>query len=103
MKGLGLLALACACSGGGSRHGGKIEERARIEKVTHSWVKDRVLLAGTLHAIQSAELRTPRTPMWELPVRWMAEDGAVVKAGDRALEFDNSSFVSTLKFELPAV
>ncbi|HEX5061009.1 MAG TPA: hypothetical protein VFV99_16695 [Kofleriaceae bacterium] len=94
---LALVALVAACSGGGPRRAGKVEERARVEKVRMAEVRDRVLLAGTVHAIQSEELRTPRTPMWELPVRWMAEDGAVVKKGDRALEFDNSSFVSTLK------
>jgi multidrug efflux pump subunit AcrA (membrane-fusion protein) len=95
MKRLVAVAILCACSGGG-RKTGKAEERARTEQVKRRDIVDRVLLAGTLHATQSEELRTPRTPVWELPIRWMAEDGAAVKAGERALEFDNSSFVSTL-------
>ena len=96
MRKLAVLLLAVACSGGGRKQAGKVEERARVEKVKRGDLVDRVLLAGTLHATQSEELRTPRTPVWELPIRWMAEDGVVVKAGERALEFDNSSFVSTL-------
>jgi len=96
MKRLVLVALACACSGGGAHRADKVEERARVEKVHRGDVVDRVLLTGTLHATQSEDLNVPRTPTWELPIRWMAEDGATVKAGERALEFDNSSFVSTL-------
>jgi len=96
VKRLALIAIACACSGGGRRHSGKVEEHARVETVKRRDLVDRVLIAGELHAMHSEELRTPRTPQWELPIRWMAEDGATVKAGERALEFDNSSFVSTL-------
>jgi HlyD family secretion protein len=91
-----IIALACACSGEGARKGAKPEERVHTGKVGKRDVVDRVLLAGTLHATQSEELRTPRTPQWELPIRWIPEDGAMIKAGERALEFDNSSFVSTL-------
>jgi multidrug efflux pump subunit AcrA (membrane-fusion protein) len=91
-----VIAIVCACSGEGARTSAKPEERAHTGKVVRRDVVDRVLLAGTLHATRSEELRTPRTPMWELPIRWMPEDGAVIKAGERALEFDNSSFVSTL-------
>jgi multidrug efflux pump subunit AcrA (membrane-fusion protein) len=90
------IAIACACSGESARRGAQPEERVHSGKVMRRDVVDRVLLAGTLHATQSEELRTPRTPMWELPIRWMPEDGALVKAGERALEFDNSSFVSSL-------
>jgi multidrug efflux pump subunit AcrA (membrane-fusion protein) len=97
MRALVVVLAVCACSGGGRHATGKVEQRVRTEKVKRGDIVDRVLLAGTLHATQSEELRVPRTPMWELPIRWMAEDGAVVKAGDRALEFDNSSFVATLK------
>lgn len=93
-----LAACLIACSAGGaSQPSAGSEERVRIEKATKGDITERVLLAGTVHAMQSEELRVPRTPMWQLPVRWMAEDGAVVKAGDRALEFDNSTFVATLK------
>jgi multidrug efflux pump subunit AcrA (membrane-fusion protein) len=90
------FALACACSGKSARHGAQPQERARAGTVKRGEVVDRVLLAGTLHATSSEELRTPRTPQWQLPIRWMAEDGTAVKAGERALEFDNSAFTNTL-------
>ncbi|HEY5944658.1 MAG TPA: hypothetical protein VIV40_04170 [Kofleriaceae bacterium] len=96
MNRLVILAIVCACSGKGARQGAKPEERTRTQTVKTGDVTDRVLLAGTLQSTQSDELRTPRTPTWELPIRWMAEDGASIKAGERALEFDNSSFVTTL-------
>jgi multidrug efflux pump subunit AcrA (membrane-fusion protein) len=89
-------ALVCGCSGKAARNGAKGEARAHTHVVAQGAITDRVLIAGTLHAVQSEQLRTPRTPVWELPIRWMAEDGAQIKAGERALEFDNSSFVSTL-------
>ncbi|HEY5920784.1 MAG TPA: hypothetical protein VIV11_03900 [Kofleriaceae bacterium] len=102
MKRLALLAVAvavaCACSAESSRRStaASPDERVRIETATKADVFDRVLVTGTLAAIQSAELRVPRTPVWELPIRWMAEDGAIVKANERALEFDTSSFTRTL-------
>ena len=68
----------------------------RIEKARRGDLADRVLLTGTLAAIEAVEFRAPRTPMWTVPIRWLAEDGTAVKAGDRVLEFDTSSFVRTL-------
>lgn len=96
MRRVAVLALVMACSGEDAQQGTKSEERVRIEKARRADLVDRVLVTGTLSAIQSAELRVPRTPVWELPIRWMAEDGAVVKANERALEFDTSSFTRTL-------
>jgi hypothetical protein len=39
----------------------------------------------------------PRTLTWMLAIRWMAEDGAEVKAGDRVLSFDNSAVTADLE------
>ena len=57
----------------------------------------RVLLTGALRATAAVELTTPRTDTWQLSIRWMAEDGASVAAGERVLEFDNSAFASQLE------
>jgi multidrug efflux pump subunit AcrA (membrane-fusion protein) len=92
----GALLLACACSGETAQRGATPTDRVRIEKARRADLVDRVLVTGTLFAMQSAELRVPRTPVWELPIRWMAEDGAIVKNGERALEFDTSSFTREL-------
>ena len=93
---LAATVLLLACSGETASRGERAVERVRIEKARRGDLVDRVLVTGSLQAIQSVELRVPRTPVWELPIRWMAEDGAIVKAGDRALEFDTSSFTRTL-------
>ncbi len=39
----------------------------------------------------------PRTPTWQVQVRWLAEDGTAVRAGDRVVELDNSSFTAELE------
>ncbi|NVB79524.1 MAG: hypothetical protein HOV81_14100 [Kofleriaceae bacterium] len=91
-----VLALA-ACSGESGKRSSSSIEKARIATVKRGEVTDRVIITGALFATSAEELRTPRTDAWELPIRWMAEDGTVVKAGERALEFDNSQFTATLE------
>ncbi len=58
---------------------------------------DRLLLTGELAAVRSADLFVPETPLWELQLRFLEEDGAVVKAGDRVAEFDATGLTSDLE------
>ena len=51
----------------------------------------------------SENLVVPRTPSWLLSVRWLADEGTVVKQGDRVVEFDSSSFAGTLEDKRLAV
>jgi multidrug resistance efflux pump len=60
-------------------------------------LRPRLLLTGELAAERAVELKVPRTPSWQVQVRWMAEDGAIVRAGDRVVELDNSSFTGELE------
>lgn len=89
------LWLAC---GGSAEH--PASESAGAVRVTKTVVKgdiaERVVLTGELHAGSATELSVPKTDSWELTIRWLAEDGAQVKAGDRVLEFDNSAFTTGL-------
>lgn len=94
---LGLLLAVAACdraraSGGGG--GGAGPGRA---KVVTGELAPRVLLTGELKAANAIELMTPRTDSWEMTIRWMAEDGAEVKAGERVVELDNSAIASQLE------
>jgi multidrug efflux pump subunit AcrA (membrane-fusion protein) len=91
-----LLAALCACRGGAGRER-TTAVAERPVAVARGEVADRVILTGDLHAAESIEFSVPRTPTWELAIRWMAEDGAMVKAGDRVLEFDNSAFTANLE------
>lgn len=60
-------------------------------------LRPRLLLTGELAAERAVELKVPRTPSWQVQVRWMVEDGTVVRAGDRVVELDNSSFTGELE------
>ncbi len=98
-----LLLLLAACSGGNASKQTASEEAPRIVHAARGQVSDRVLVTGRLDSTSSEELRVPRTEAWELPVRWIAEDGAAVKKGDRVLEFDNSQFTASLEEKKLAV
>ncbi|HEY0250135.1 MAG TPA: HlyD family efflux transporter periplasmic adaptor subunit, partial [Kofleriaceae bacterium] len=55
------------------------------------------VLTGELRAPSAADFVVPRTDQWEIAIRWLADDGAEVKAGDRIVEFDNSAVTATLE------
>jgi multidrug efflux pump subunit AcrA (membrane-fusion protein) len=61
------------------------------------------LITGALEAIESAEVKVPRTSEQRLQIQWLAADGAMVAAGDTVLEFDNSSFTANLDQQRTAV
>ncbi len=96
MKKLVLLALACACHRAPAKHAAAAEA-TQLAKVTRGPLIDRVLVTGELRAASAVELVVPRTLTWMLAIRWMAEDGAEVKAGDRVLSFDNSAVTADLE------
>ena len=58
---------------------------------------DRLLLTGELAAVRSADLFVPETPLWALQLRFLEEDGAAVKKGDRVAEFDATGLTSDLE------
>lgn len=57
----------------------------------------RLLLTGELAAVRSVDLFVPETPLWELQLRFLEEDGALVKAGDRVAELDGTSLMTDLE------
>ena len=71
----------------------------RTAKVVKRDVADRVLLTGALHAASAIDLQVPRTDSWQISLRWLAEDGTQVKAGDRVIEYDNSAETKQLEQE----
>lgn len=58
---------------------------------------DRFLLTGELAAVRSDNIVVPRTPAWQVPIRWMEADGATVAQGQKVLELDNSQFSGELE------
>jgi multidrug efflux pump subunit AcrA (membrane-fusion protein) len=91
---LACLAPLAGCSGTGAR-----AESGRDEELTvhRGPFRQRLILSGELAAERGENLVVPRTNSFQLTVRWMAEDGTLVKAGDPVIAFDNSQFASDLE------
>jgi len=94
-----LLLLAClaplaGCSGGGARAESGREAGLAVHRGSF---RQRVILSGELAADRGETLVVPRTSSFQVQIRWMAEDGSEVRAGDPVVEFDNSSFASDLE------
>lgn len=58
---------------------------------------NKILLTGELDAVSSDNLVVPKTPQWNLSIRWLEADGAVVQAGQKVAELDNSAFANNLE------
>ncbi len=60
--------------------------------------EDVFLLTGELHAIEAVTISTPRVRGGgDMQIRWLAEDGRDVKAGDRLVDFDSSRVLEGLE------
>lgn len=102
---LALLALlACtACSPAGAQLPGELEHSADLV-VTRGSLEETLVLTGELDSEASIELPVPRTDDWEASIRWLAEDGAPVKAGDKVVEFDTVAVLGRIaEHELAAI
>jgi len=71
-------------------------EPARTARLHRGAIIEREIMTGELRAASSIGLTVPRTDSWQLAIRWLPDDGAIVKAGDKVLEFDNSAFTAQL-------
>jgi multidrug resistance efflux pump len=95
---LGFICLAplAGCSGTGARADAGKDEAGEMA-VHRGSFRQRALLTGELAAERGEALAVPRTNAFQLQIRWMAEDGVQVKAGDPVVSFDNSQFASDLE------
>jgi HlyD family secretion protein len=88
------LALPPGC-GRGRADTGADSSRSELRAVVKP-VEDVFLLTGELRSVRSYSLVTPRGE-GELQIRWMVEDGAEVKEGERLVEFDASRLIQTIE------
>lgn len=88
-----------ACGGAGPSAAAASQDPARGTDLTvhRGAFEQTVLLTGEIEATQARNLSVPRTPSWRVDLRWIAEDGTPVKAGDRVAELDKSEFVEDLE------
>jgi multidrug resistance efflux pump len=82
------------CSGEGARAQSSRDGGLTVRRGTF---RQRLILSGDLAAARGEALTVPRTDAFQLTVRWLATDGALVKAGDPVVSFDNSQFASELE------
>ncbi len=92
---LAVVAGCAACRGEPVR--AVVGEPVRTAVVRRGDVVDREVLTGELRAASAIPLIVPRTESWQLTIRWLADDGVPVKAGDRVVEFDNSAVTAQLE------
>jgi HlyD family secretion protein len=57
----------------------------------------RLPLTGEIDAVAPLELKVPRVPNGKVPIRYLAAEGAEVKAGELVVELDSTSFVLEIK------
>lgn len=84
--------LTAACTSGYSEEAPAETLRARRGTFHHA-----VLLSGELEAARGDFLAVPRLPSWQTAIKWLAEDGAAVKAGEPVVELDNTALTADLE------
>ena len=86
-----LVLLPAGCRGTQAGRGAAGDSR-----VVAKPVEDVFLLTGELGALRSESLVTPRGE-GDLQIRWLAEDGAEVKQGERLVELDPTRIIQTIE------
>lgn len=92
---LGLLATALL--GGSACQRSSVEVSANDLVVRRGTFENRVLMTGELVARQADDLTVPRSPSWQVQLRWLIDDGSAVEAGAPIATLDSSSFASDLE------
>jgi len=89
-----LLLAGAACSTGRAELPGGSPGKASGHDLTvrRGLFEDRFLLTGQLVAVSADNLFVPRIPSWQTTIRWLEDEGAVVKAGQKLVEFDTAAF-----------
>jgi|CXWL01.1.fsa_nt_gi multidrug efflux pump subunit AcrA (membrane-fusion protein) len=93
--------FAAACSGpppavvGAGATGSSTSEDLAVTR--RGPFERRVLITGDLVAAEAVSLVVPQSTSWQVEVRWLAEDGTLLAAGDRAAELDNSAILDQLE------
>ncbi|MEM7158849.1 MAG: HlyD family efflux transporter periplasmic adaptor subunit [Myxococcota bacterium] len=96
--GLALAAAGCAPASPGDT------SPVASLSVTRGSLEHHVLLTGELEAAEAHDLLVPRTDSWAISIRWLAEDGAFVHAGDRVAELDNTAILEQISdYELAVI
>jgi multidrug resistance efflux pump len=86
-----LVAPLSACFSGNAETAPELDLR-----VHRGDFRSDVVLAGELEAARGELLSVPPLPSWQTAIKWIAEDGAAVRAGEPVAELDNSALTLDL-------
>lgn len=89
---LSALSLACAAC-----VDDRVDASGPVLTARRGGLRQRLLLTGELKAARALELKVPQTRDSQVQIRWMERDGTPVRAGQRVVDLDNSSFTSELE------
>src|SRR6185436_1087352 len=89
-----LAALAAGCHAA-ARHPVPGHSAARTT-VHPGQLTERVVLTGALHPTRAIDVVAPANDATSLTLRWLAPDGATVKAGDRLFVLDGAGLAAAL-------
>ncbi|HEV7765480.1 MAG TPA: efflux RND transporter periplasmic adaptor subunit [Thermoanaerobaculia bacterium] len=60
-------------------------------------------ISGEVEAARGVTLNVPPLPSWQTAIKWIAEDGGTLKAGEPAVELDNSALTAALESKRQAL
>lgn len=87
-----LFALLASCTPAGAA-----APSTPVVQVSRGAFAQSLVLTGEIDAADSVHLSGPRTEDWNLAIRWLAEDGALVEAGDRVVGFDTAQVIDRVR------
>jgi multidrug efflux pump subunit AcrA (membrane-fusion protein) len=90
---LGALATGCHAA---ARPPGLDRDAARTAVVRPGQITERVLVTGALHPTRAIDVPVPASDATTLVLRWIAPEGAAVKAGDRLFVLDGAGLAGKL-------
>lgn len=93
----GLLG-ACDPAGGSAGLGSMGASKGMVAPlvVSRGTLEERLLLTGELEADRSEVLVAPRTQGWGIAIRWLAQEGALVRKGEKVVDLDNTAVLETI-------
>ncbi len=84
------VSFGCGASGSAAPRDGVLE-------IQRGEFVQRLVLTGELRAVRSDPILIPRTPGWQVQIRWLLGDGTAVRAGDRVAELDTTALLAHLE------
>jgi HlyD family secretion protein len=96
LSSLAVLAVVAAGCFSGSSDPASDSRPAQDLRVRRAPFSQELTISGELEAARGEILAVPALPQWQTSIKWVVDDGTLVKAGDPVVELDNSSLTSDL-------